>query len=233
MKLLAPAIPLSSKTREAWKQQGWIVLKPRTSEEMSSKLSSISKKIHIVVNYGLRNLDFPNCPSPPILINGSYLIKSISTPSALRNTVPTHLPPSLTGKSQLHWHKKPGYAGKGKYQCDKDGCEAKPGEDIQVHVDGVEYRINTAGLKIIQAHVKTPLPEGGFDWAWCGVASLKKTGVLPHLKSALKEIDGIEHSFLGWDVIRSDSGVYILEANTAPGTNAATVARFEQAISNE
>ncbi|NIR92684.1 MAG: hypothetical protein GWO08_03150 [Gammaproteobacteria bacterium] len=144
----------------------------------------------------------------------------------MRKTIPDFLPPY--DSVVPHWHKQAGFAGAGK-TFHAEPCSGTLSGDIQAHIEGTEYRINTVSDRIVQAHRKTPC-DGGFVWEWVGVQALKGTGILPTVKKALKQLPFYERSVLGWDVIHTPDRTHVLEVNTSPGVNAATAKRIVKVI---
>ena len=65
-----------------------------------------------------------------------------------------------------------------------------------------------------------------FEYTWIGVEGVKKNGIIPLLKEAIREIPGGGLSVFGWDVIVGEAGPLIIECNTSPGVNDATAARI-------
>lgn len=166
------------------------------------------------------------------VINPLEVIESVSRPTDLRNTLGRFLPPRPE-RGEDYWVKGHGYGGSDTFRVtpaeNGDGDElygydrAYPDQrvDYQKHIQGTEYRVNTIGDTVIQAHTK----EGHENWEWCGLEGIRKNAIIPMVKEAVASVPYGDRSFIGWDIIHDGRQPYILEANTSPGVGLATAQR--------
>jgi hypothetical protein len=150
------------------------------------------------------------------------------------------LMPGMPLDGEPAWLKAAGYGGEGKTFVEKwVGPVPALGCVVQSHVEGTEYRVVTVGDKVVQVTKKVPVENGvvgDFVWEWIGVtAAAKIIGLIPAAKESVKRLSdalGSDRIVVGWDIIRSNSSptCYLIEGNSAPGTNSATAKRIVDAI---
>ena len=222
-------VPLAKDTRNSWTQAGARVIPRKTVEAFMVKANP-EPMADIVLNLGWRTDIFKKAGRK--VFNLPSLVRALSYPGDLRRTLGEFLPP-LGEPGKPHWHKLPGYGGEGKTLCADSTCSlsADSKEDMQSHVEGDEYRINTVGDTIVQAHKKIGDPVKGFEFFWVGVQGISQNGIIPMLKEAIQSLPESldwQHSVLGWDIIVGPNGPVILECNTSAGVNYATALRIVQ-----
>lgn len=160
------------------------------------------------------------------VLNPLEVIESVSRPKDLRNTLGRFLP-ERPEEGEPYWLKGHGWGGENKTRLDNfrhehnREYEQPMAFDVQRHIEGTEYRVNTVGDTIIQAHTK----EGHENWEWCGLEGIRKNGIIPMVKEAVASVPYGDRSFIGWDIIHDGTRPYILEANTSPGIGMATAQR--------
>lgn len=228
--LLVRSIPLSKETRDAWRDNNIrIVARSKLNHrDISADIQRLRGRA--ILNMGNLDIDFSRISVP--VFNSPKLIRAVSLSTNLRRTLKdTNLLPGQSHKVP-HWHKRGGSHGQGKVFHEKllGECAVMGGE-TQEHVEGTEYRVNTVGDMVVQAHVKNPLDRvGSFEWEWCGVDAIRKNGIIPLLKDAVDKVPDSEYSVLGWDVIVGPDRPYIIECNTSPGVNGPTAERIVNQI---
>lgn len=229
--LVHRTIPLSSLTSGSLRTLAEQVKFAKRTRDPQESLRIAEERYDALLNYG--NREMPTSDKIPVW-NPGELVQAVSKPVDLRKILDSFLP-----KQNLqteHWHKTPGYGGSGKVYhsvaCPAD-YDPPYWEDIQQHIAGTEYRINTAGHRVVQAHVKLPLDVGGFEWTWCGLEGIKSGGFIPMIKEALTLIPYSETSILGWDVMHDGERPWVLEINTAPGLNEATASRIAEVMNDK
>jgi hypothetical protein len=225
------SVPLWKETNVAWKTvpDFWFIDRARDPDSVIRHINS--RQYEAAINLGRTDIrtDAIGCP----VYNRVGTIRAISTPRALRKTIPDFIPAS--NLDMPHWHKARGFGGKGKRFCRFNCTGATTNEDIQVHIEGMEYRIVTVGDVVVQAARKSerrPSNDGRntFTYTWIGVDGIRKDGFIPFLKEAITEIPDGDKSVLGWDVLHDGTRPWIIETNTSPGVNAFTAARIVGAI---
>ena len=215
---------MSRETRNAWNSAGVTIIR-RSADDSSAIVKTI--RLHNgrgLINAGNLHTDLSNIGVP--VFNSHDSIRSVSTATALRRTLGDYLPSdSLTGP---HWHKSRGFRGDGKvFHTTRSAYCLSVGGDVQQHVDGVEFRVNTVGSVIVQAHKKLLTDTiGNFIWEWCGVDGIRANGIIPLIKEAANSIPNFEHTVFGWDIIVGSDGPRVIEINTSPGVNEPTARRI-------
>lgn len=182
------------------------------------------------INMGMSNVKFA-VPDEIRLWNDGRVINMTRRPEDLRKTMGDLLPPTpRIQMEQTVWIKPPGRAGRNKVKLTSDGTQIQlpRGWDIQLHLDGPEYRIVTVGNRCVQQHARTG-PNGARDYTW-----LRMDAVPADVKELARE--GSRrlpyHNVLAWDIILDEETErpYILEANSAPGVNRDTASRIRREI---
>ncbi len=225
---LLRTVPLAKKTRDAWKEAGVRIVKRKN-------IASYFKEGNpedVIINLGWRKQ-----PAYDNVWNHADTVKAVSRPLDLRETLGNSLLPPYPEKGDGFWIKQPGMGGKGKVFVQPAPLLDVPSGlkgDVQKHIIGREYRVNTVSDRIVQAHVKHGDVINGFEWEWCGVKGIAETGIISRTKSALDLIPYSETAILGWDwIIEDGTGTpYLLEINTSAGVNAATAQRIVDVIQN-
>jgi hypothetical protein len=221
------SIPLAKNTREAWTSAGARIVPRKLLERYVH--GNVTDDDTIFINLGIRH---------PIqqdkVINPLEVIQSVSRPADIRKTLGQFLPPPPE-EGEPYWVKRHGYGGDGKayysaysrtspraYTTTSDDKPWSYQLDVQRHISGLEYRVNTVGSVVVQAHRK----EGHENWEWVGVEGVRKNGIIPLLKAAVEAIPHGYSSTLGWDIIVAEDKPYVLEANTSAGVNEPTARRI-------
>lgn len=217
------SVPLHVDTRKAWTVNGcYVAPRKRFAGGRLVLPKTVSRVVGTVLNLGCR-YDFSDTGLP--VFNSLDSVRAISRPADLRATLNDFLPERTVDKP--HWHKVHGFGGVGKrfcvFQCSEDG------DDIQEHVDGIEYRIVTVGDRVVQASRKSNLRwtngKHDFDWQWVGVEGVSKKGFIPMLKEAIPRVPDWERMVVGWDIIHDGVRPFIIEANFSFGVNVDTARR--------
>ncbi len=220
MILAVRSVPLQPETFAAW-----------NTADLRFRLRDVDRiwKPHYgfdaVLNLGNLEHKFDDIPVP--VFNPPSIIKAVSTPKSLRRTLGDYLP--STSRTEGHWHKRPGFGGKGKEFCDDWWCDTD--DETQQHVEGQEFRVVTVGQRVVQASTKfiSSRSRFDFDYKWVGVDGISKNGIIPVVKAALADLPDSELTVFGWDIIVGDQ-VWVLEINTSPGVNEPTAMRVTNAI---
>ena len=161
-------------------------------------------------------------------------IRHITQPGRTRLRIGEFLPPDPRQPhwtQEYSWIKAPGQAGQGKtrVQTAEAVTMSIPASwDMQVHVDGQEYRVITVGDKVVQVSERFGL-DGNRTYKWIGVQAAP-VSVKEIAREATRRLDG--RNIIGWDVISGDTpnSTYILEGNSCPGVNQATAQRIVNMI---
>lgn len=213
-------IPLSLETREAWTSAGARMV-PRKHIGKYFEDPPVSSN-DVIINLGWRK---------PInhdhVWNHHESVKFVSRPDDLRKNLGDWLPP-IPEIGDTAWGKDHGWQGKGKFMYyDFKEHYADKHADVQRHIDGVEYRVNSVGSKVVQAHRKIP-ENSSFIWQWVGVKGIDGLGFIKAIKTITDAIPYGETTILGWDwIVENDTGKpYLLEINTSAGVNAPTAHRI-------
>lgn len=231
------SIPLMKETNQAWKTVPGMFFAAREREAESIVDHIRSRNYEAVINLGRTDLRLEGVQTP--IYNPPELVKAVSTPMALRRTLAVgdeevrNLLPR-NDRTVAHWHKGTGgFGGIGKRYC--PGPCGDQGGEVQAHVRGPEFRVVSVGEAVVQASLKGErrTKENGrndFEYEWVGVQGIRQDGIIPLVKEAVARIPNGDRALIGWDIIVSDDGPVILEANTSPGVNEATAARIVDEI---
>lgn len=219
-------VPLHRSTRNAWRQAGATIIRRKGWQDTVASLESDD----VLINLGWRKLP----ETEALIFNHPDSVRAVSRPADLRDLLGDFLPPPPQ-EGDEYWIKNPGWAGNGKIKVEGPLPFNVPANtDVQKHISGVEYRVNSVGNKIVQAHVKEPDEEGWFDYKWIGVKNTNGLGIIPRIKEAVKRIPYGDSSILGWDwmIENGTDQPYLLEINTSAGVNEPTANRIISAIYN-
>jgi len=221
---------------EAWKEQGgWF---PKRERSIESKLDLMVRSYDAsspIINLG----DMGFTPSdeqlvvrginPDLFYNRPHVVRPLVRPGTTRLLLDEFLPsdprtmPLLWGDV---WVKAPGQAGQGKTKYSNIEFSHLPAIpvdwDMQVHVEGQEYRVVTVGTKVVQVNERHGV-NGDRSYTWVGVLNAP-TPVKEIAREAARRLED-ERTIIGWDVIHGDR-TYIFEGNTCPGTNDALARRI-------
>lgn len=150
-------------------------------------------------------------------------IEAIIQPGTARRLLNDLMPPQPTEYPCEAWVKAPGWGGRGKEQVMlQSGLDVPGGWDVQVHVEGQEYRAITVGHKVVQGYERHG-PNGDRSYTWTGVSGLPED-VKAYAKEAANMLHG--NNFIAWDLIMDNDGaVFLFEGNSCPGVNLATAQR--------
>ena len=230
--LVIQGIPLSSSTRSAFRLLGGTICRmDRTNEDLYDMMNTYP----FTVNMGRSGFNPPDFDgefhASPLWNQGST-IQDLIIPGRARELLGNLLPPRPEDYPILAWLKAPGRGGRGKKRVLlQDPKEVPEAWDIQIHIKGTHYRINTVGHKVVQSHVKVDLPTqdtvriGQRTYLWKLMKDVPKIVKKAAREGAKKLAD--ERTLIGWDIVLDPETdiPYILEGNSAPGMNAATAKR--------
>jgi hypothetical protein len=157
-------------------------------------------------------------------------IRHITQPGRTRLRIGEFLPPDPRqgGRGHEHtWVKAPGQGGQGKVRIQTAEALVKsiPASwDMQLHVDGQEYRVITVDDKVVQVSERYG-PDTDRTYKWIGVKAAP-VPVKEIAREATRRLNG--RNIIGWDVIMGEAPntTYVLEGNSCPGVNHATAARI-------
>jgi hypothetical protein len=227
------SVPLMRSTNVAWKTVPDFYFLARERSARSARAHVNTRSYDAIINLGRLDVELGESISP--VFNDLDTIRAVSTPAALRRTMGDFLPP----QTPANWIKGPGFGGTGtEFEPGWGFREYEPlgpGEDTQAHIEGTEYRVITVGESVVQASRKGERTVGAngrnqFAYEWVGIQGIRKSGIIPLLKEAIKLVPGGERSVLGWDIILAADKPYVIECNTSPGVNDATAARIVAAV---
>lgn len=229
--MLIQGLPLAESMREEWKNVGALITRTnRTPLELLERWAR--GNYEFVLNYGMSGFFFDGTPrgTDNRLWNDGRTINLTRTPGALRRLMPELLPPFPEQGCPDFWIKRPGYGGRGKTRV--QGLPVPTLEstttDLQVHIEGTEYRINTVGTEIVQAHLSSGHRED-VRWQWINHRDVNAAVREAAYKAA---IHVGPNTCYGWDIMHDtiNNIAYILEGNSAAGTNGHTAQRIVNAI---
>ena len=236
---LIQGIPLSTATRSAWRgaSDDIKIIRMRDDDQGYEDILD-ALQVTTILNYGSRRSMFNEGELGMPVINPAEVVRITSDrakfEAAMGELAPTDRPDGMLDGEFYRkvWLKGPGRGGHNKLQLELEGqiLEVPDGWTVQRHVEGEEWRINTANNLVVQSHRQVGDPDDPFarDYMWVGVThtplhirELAKAGV-----KALTEAAGTSSpTVLAWDIIANEDEAWILEANTAPGMNNATASR--------
>ena len=232
--MLIRSINLSTETTEAWKSAGcWFPRRDRSDEE-ALNLWMANGKGHIL---NLGDSSFEISPElanifsvrDELVWNVGRDIKPLVKPGPARSLLNNLMPEYPTEYPADVWIKAPGSGGRGKNRTTLEEERKIPeGWDLQVHVEGEEYRVVTVRDKVVQVSQREGA-NGARNYTWVGVENSPRP-VKQIAKNAARLLKG--QNIIGWDVVydKIAERAYILEGNSCPGVNQATAARIVKAM---
>ncbi len=243
--MLRRSIGLSESTSDAWKSiGGWFPRRERNTESCLDLIMRQGRGADPIINLGdttfhpSDNLLMVNGITGPVYNLGDN-IRHITQPGRTRLRLGEFLPPDprrfspayLTGDT---WIKAPGQGGQGKtrIQTTEAITTSIPAAwDMQMHVEGQEYRVITVDDKVVQVSERYGL-DGDRTYKWIGVKAAP-TPVKEIAREATRRLDG--HNIIGWDIIMGNmpDSTYVLEGNSSPGVNRETASRIFKQIKGD
>lgn len=238
-KYLIQGIPLARSTREAWKEQGWAVLRRGSTLDIMRAVPEELYENVVLLNCGLSQfteekwteylLDYWGTGEGVWLFNPGEQIRLTRRPGDLRDLMEELLPPAPHNYPVYAWAKGPGHGGNNKtLQMWERDPQLPKGWDLQVHIPGDEFRLVTVNGKVVQCFERKG-HNGAREYTWRGVREAPR-GSIPLVKKASEFLP--RNNVIAWDIILDGDEGYILEANTAPGVNTNTARRITEAIHN-
>ena len=231
----APQCPLSSSTRSAWKSAGGVVLKPRNLHQLRRWLAeppAAYRNPEFIVNSGFSLFTQDDTHVP--VINSGDTVSWTTTPYDTYEMVGEFMGEVNRDFSGVpYWLKGPGRGGSNsRYQVTFSPFYTTPPYITQRHYEGVEYRINTVGRRIVQVHQRSG-PNHARQYNWVGLSGTQRS-----IKNTLRDALGSsvhKQTLLAWDTIynQRDDKLIILEANSSPGLNTATAHRIVNEINTQ
>ena len=225
--LIIRSIPLSSTTRNAWKANGAVF--SRRERTYTREIEAIAGG-RPIINLGNSSMDIEGS------WNNAPVVRPLLTPIGTRELMPHLLPTNEWAGEGYYWLKGQGRGGANKekvYVTNKashdvmlDRANWMKG-DVQQNIGGTEYRAITVGTKVVQG-MKRIDTGGDREYEWTGSSGLPRNIRMLAKKAA--EMMGDEKTIIGWDLIDSDEGAFVLEGNSCPGVNEATAARILDAV---
>lgn len=156
-------------------------------------------------------------------------IKPLVKPGPARKLLNNLMPEYPTEYPADVWIKAPGSGGRGKNRTTLEEPRKIPeGWDLQVHIEGEEYRVVTVRDKVVQVSQREGA-NGARNYTWVGVENSPRA-VKQIAKNAARLLKG--QNIIGWDVVydKTAEKAYILEGNSCPGVNDATAKRIVKAM---
>lgn len=227
--LLVRSIPLSASTRNAWKAAGATFAR---RDRRTDSIVSLAEDIGGVpiINLGASWFSAEGAWNP------GEVTKWLLTPESTRRMFNDFLPTGRWVGPDYYWFKGPGRAGNNKKKHYVSNLEeynelASHANwiqgDVQLHVDGQEFRVITVNDKVVQGMARYG-QNGERRYEWVGVG-----GLPTELKESCRRASRVlgSRTIVGWDGIVHDSGQsFILEGNACPGVNEATAGRILDAV---
>ena len=226
--MMVRSIMLAQSLVDTWKELGgWFPKRDRTTESMMELRLRQYDSDSPIINLG--NTRF----NPDFATLGRYGavgkvwnmgedIRPLVQPATSRTLFNDLMPPQPTEYPVEAWVKAPGYGGRGKEQVMlQSGLDVPGGWDVQVHVEGQEYRAITVGTKVVQGYERHG-ENGDRSYVWTGVNNLPDD-VRALAKIAAGRLYG--SNFIAWDIIMNDDEIGLFEGNSCPGVNSATAQR--------
>ncbi len=230
--MMVRSIPLALDTRDAWKVAGAMFARRDSDDERIGMLAGRDDTPII-------NLGSSQCRIPGIW-NEADVIKPLLTPAASRTLLSSLMPLPVYCGPNYYWLKGQGRGGANKEKLFiRNGTEFDEmyaraqwmDGDVQLHIDGQEYRVITVGSKVVQVTKR----DGGVlasdrDYEWVGLTGAPST-VKEIARQAASKLSS-DRTIIGWDVIDGypDTHAFILEGNACPGVNTATANRILDAV---
>ena len=224
--LMVRSIPLSSTTRNAWKEAGaMFARRDRNQYEVMDIANG-----RPIINLGNSAMHIHGA------WNDAIIVKPLLTPAASRELLGSLMPTNAYLGAGDYWLKGQGRGGANKeklyvdHLSDHDELKVQASwneGDVQQHIVGEEYRVITVGHKVVQVSKRYGI-NGQRSYEWVGVQ-----GAPSNVKEIAREAARLlqsEKTIIGWDVMHAGQDAYILEGNSCPGVNGATANRILDAI---
>lgn len=198
---ICQTIPLSERTREAWRENGAIVWRrDRSLQEVVTRAQN--EEHEFVINYGALTPIDENHEIP--VYNMPDEIRQYNKPGTIRAFMGDLLPPRPDEFPSTVWLKAPGHHGQGKTQILVGGYLNLPRSwDWQVHIEGDEYRVLSVGHRLVQG-AKREGTNDAREYIWTGTRQLPNL-VRETARDAASRTS--TRTILGWDLIIGSRGV--------------------------
>lgn len=225
--LVSHDIPLSRQTVDAWKENGGVVLKRHRNIAFIQDYLDRHPDTEFVLNLGSAVSATIN-PDIPV-INHNRVVSPLWDPGSTRERFDSVLPPRPPIGHTDWWSKSVGRAGRGKQRISfpyagDDGLGSD--RDVQVHIDGQEYRIVTVGERIVQQFARFG-PNGDRRYSWLPREEIPNE-ITDVVARATRELGS--YTLIAWDTILGADGAYVLEGNCCPGVKTYTATRIVKAV---
>lgn len=235
--MIVRQLTLADSMVQAWKDVGgWF---PKRERSVHSKLDLMVRSYDAnspIINLGDMGFNPSDLDlevrgiNPDKYYNRPEVVRPLVRPGTARRLLDEFMPsdPRASGMMGIShaWIKAPGQAGQGKTKIPvyspNDLPEIPADWDMQVHVEGQEYRVVTVGTKVVQVNERYG-ENGSREYTWVGVRN-SPGPVKTIAREAARRLED-ERTIIGWDVIHGDR-TYIFEGNTCPGTNNALAERI-------
>ena len=222
------SITLAQSLVRTWKELGgWFPMRERTTQSMLELRLTNYDVDSPIINLGNTRFN----PDEGMLHryrahdkvwNKGEDIRPLVQPASTRTLFNDLMPPQPTEYPVKAWVKAPGFGGRGKEQIELQSARDVPGGwDVQIHVEGQEYRAITVGDKVVQGYLRHG-ENGDRSYVWTGVTNLPDD-VRNLAKIAAVRLPG--NNFIAWDIIMNDNEIGLFEGNSCPGVNPATARR--------
>jgi hypothetical protein len=223
--MLIRSIGLSERTMLAWKQHNAYF--PKRERSFMSMLTlhrdSDPSKESPIINLGNTGFNVDTGEWSDITFNLGSNIQPLVRPGDARRLLDGLLPPRPSLEStEPYWVKAPGMGGRGKRLSVGVPVRIPEAWDLQVHIDGQEYRVYTVDDKVVQVFARYG-ENGDRTYEWVGVKAAPQA-IKDLAREGARRLSG--RNIVGWDLILDDDRPYILEGNTSPGVNERTVDRI-------
>jgi hypothetical protein len=234
--ILLRSIPLSADTLAAWRSQEVLTIPghPDLNEvEQWVRYREDVQCIHGMINLGVSQFDPVETDEErgyAFWWNRGAAIRMTRRPSDLRIHMGDLLPPMPSAFPADAWVKGPGHKGQGKSRHLLSGLPVfmPRGADIQLHVEGQEYRVLTVNHRVVQSFERSG-DNSAREYSWRGVTNTPRI-VKQAAREASKRIPG--YNMYAWDIILGttqedpEPKAYVLEGNSSPGVNSHSTKRI-------
>ena len=219
------AIPMSSTSRQAVLNNDGLVQQSRM----------IYARPEFVWNWGLSNYEIV-CPASVPLWNAPSTISPLIDPYRFEELMEGLTPKALLDELEdvpgfWFWLKGPGRGGENKVMLfglpPVEFGVGFDGWDVQAHVEGDHYRIHTVGHRVVQCHRKAG-DHRDREYAWTRMRNVPSPVKEVARDAARRLFD--DRSIIGWDIVFDGERAFVLEGNSAPGLNEATVERIVREV---
>ena len=229
--LLVRSIPLSRDVSQAWRSADThFARRDRTPDSIVSIAGD-----RPIINLG--NSGFlPTVTHGEGIWNEATNIRCLLNPLESREVLGSLMPTNKFVGPDWYWVKGAGFGGRNKHKVwieTEREHEAYVNQaswndgEVQLHIDGTEYRVITVGSKVVQVNERSG-ENGNRSYQWVGVRAAPQS-CKNIARSAVSLLQG--DNVIGWDIIVHDSGDgYVLEGNSCPGVNEATASRILDAV---